>query len=141
MSEHRLIHRHYGGAPASRPVIAGRQFMADLSEGIDHRTDTITTLTLAPRNALVALWRGTNQIIPTVADAFHGFKPKYTLDDRTDESLAGTRNSVGKIMTNVRQKRVFGTLSAIFAEALDGPVDDAGHAILGSPNTVIRPVD
>ncbi len=138
LSEHRLI--RYSNAPASRPVVAARQFVSDLKEGIDPREDIISNLLRTPRNAIIAAWRGTNQIIPTIADGLHGFKQKYTLNDRTNETFKGTKNSVNKIVTNVRQKRIFGTLSAVLAEATDGPVDDAAHAVLGAPNTVIEPV-
>ena len=140
-AEHRLLHRHFGGGPAIRPVIAGRRFIADMKEGIDENTDFITGLMLGTRNGLVALYHASNEILPTIADGLHGFKQKYTLEDRTNEGWRGTRNAIGKITTQIREKRLFGTLSAVFAEALDGPVDDFAHGVIGTPNTVITPVE
>lgn len=126
-------------APANRAVVAGRQFIADLTAGIDGK-DLITDTLRVPRNILVSTWRATNQIIPIAADGLDRFQKKYVLEDRDHNPYAGTKNSVAKIRDSIRGRRIFGTLSTILAEATDGPVDDLGHAILGSPKTMIKPV-
>ena len=138
--EHRLLHRYIGSnTPASRPVIAGRQFLSDLTEGIDGE-DIPTEVIRGVRNVGVATWRATNQIIPTIVEAFDFYRQKYVLQDRTNETFAGTRASVDKIRESIRDRSIPRILSTTLSESLDGPVNDIGHGVLGAPNTEIKPV-
>lgn len=114
--------------------------MANLGNGIDRDTDVITALTYAPRNAFWALWQGTNQIIPMIGSAFHGFPREYALHERSsDRPYEGTANTVNQIRTQFRNKRYVSGVIAATAQITDGPVDDLANALSIGPNTIIKP--
>jgi hypothetical protein len=75
-------------------------------------------MTKRVRNTGVVFWHAIQGIIPSVAGAVSG--QKYDVIER-EGALHGTRNAIDKI---VHTKGIVGKLSAVFAEATDGPVDD-----------------
>lgn len=143
MKEKRLVRLKpaYG---VTRPGAAGRLVLDDLTTGIEGKDMLHETLFRAPRNVAVGTWHAIQNLIPIAADtvdaAIHRRWKRYNLEDRESESLRGTVESVNKIQQALRDGRPGAILSSIFAESLDGPVDDLGHAVLGAPNKVIVPV-
>lgn len=103
----------------------------DLMEGIEGK-DVITETMRGTRNALVALWHGLQGIIPSIANSMNG--QKFNVVSRNG-GLHGTTNAIRKIFET---KGILGKASAIFAEATDGPVDDALH-IAGGAEWIIEP--
>lgn len=138
-SEHRLLSRHHYGEASSLPVAAGRQFMANLGNGIDRNTDVITTLTYAPRNAFWALWQGTNQLLPMAASALHRFPKEYAVHERSSP-YEGIANTAHQIRTEFQKKRYISGIIAGTTQLTDGIVDDGANALSIGPPTIIKPI-
>jgi len=118
---------------SSRLGATFEQMKHDLVEGIEGK-DLLGDTIRGVRNALVALWHGTNGVIPSIANAFSG--QQYTVTHR-DGVLDGTKGSVQKVF---QTKGIVGKASAVVFELTDGPVDDLILQPFGGAQWMIEPV-
>jgi len=107
----------------------------DLIQGIEGR-DMIDDATKLPRNLVQAGYHLFQSFWPIAADAVSTEDQDYIVAIRKGP-LHGTANSVRRVFDS---KGVLRKVSAVAAEAPDGPVDDVWSAATGGSEWIIEPI-
>jgi hypothetical protein len=104
----------------------------DLTTGIERNDPILTNAVRGVRNGMIATWHLINGVIPSIANSLNG--QQYSVVERQG-GFDGTVNAARKV---VHTKGVVGRISAIAAEATDGPVDDL-LSLTGGAQFIIVP--